>query len=42
MKIENITVSDWRDYERHDFSFNSHDGLIVLPKTPAEGFKPAV
>ncbi|MBR6559437.1 MAG: alpha/beta hydrolase [Clostridia bacterium] len=37
MKIENITVSDWRDYERHDFSFNSHDGLIVLPKTPAEG-----
>ncbi len=36
MKIENVKVSDWRGYERHDFTFNGHEGLIVLPKTPAE------
>jgi len=37
MKIENVNVSDWRGYERHDFSFNGHEGLIVFPKTAAEG-----
>ena len=37
MKIENVKVSEWRGYERHDFTFNGRNGLIVLPKERAEG-----